>query len=131
MSPPEQRLAEIVRSKRPTDYASAAGMKYGTAASLERDVAAAEKKLADVQRGNKMLTEEVTPEDIAEVVGKWTGIPVTKLLEGEVSKLLRMEGDLHQRIVGQDEAVTAVANAVRRARAGMQDPDRPLGSFLF
>src|SRR5256885_5452967 len=127
----EQLRAEIERAERAADYAKAAELKYGTAANLEREVAAAEKKLADVQRGNKMLTEEVTPEDIAEVVGKWTGIPVTKLLEGEVSKLLRMEGDLHQRIVGQDEAVTAVANAVRRARAGMQDPDRPLGSFLF
>jgi len=78
-----------------------------------------------------MLTEEVTPEDIAEIVGKWTGIPVTKLVEGEVGKLLKMEERLHDRIVGQAEAVTAVANAVRRARAGMQDPNRPLGSFLF
>jgi ATP-dependent Clp protease ATP-binding subunit ClpB len=78
-----------------------------------------------------MLTEEVTPEDIADVVAKWTGIPVKKLLEGEVAKLLRMEQNLHQRVVGQEEAVTAVANAVRRARAGMQDPNRPLGSFLF
>src|SRR5207244_11613607 len=78
-----------------------------------------------------MLTEEVTPEDIADVVAKWTGIPVTKLLEGEVSKLLRMEENLHARVVGQEEAVTAVANAVRRARAGMQDPNRPLASVLF
>src|SRR5260221_3492754 len=78
-----------------------------------------------------MLTEEVTPEDIAQVVGKWTGIPVTKLLEGEVGKLLKMEERLHERIIGQEEAVTAVANAVRRARPGMQDPNRPLGSFLF
>jgi ATP-dependent Clp protease ATP-binding subunit ClpB len=78
-----------------------------------------------------MVTEEVTPEDIAEIVGKWTGIPVSKLLEGEVGKLLKMEERLHERIVGQEEAVTAVANAVRRARAGMQDPNRPLGSFLF
>src|SRR5207253_1569318 len=90
-----------------------------------------EEQLAALQRGEKLLTEEVTPEDIAEVVAKWTGIPVTKLLEGEVSKLLRMEENLHARVVGQEEAVTAVANAVRRARAGMQDPNRPLGSFLF
>src|SRR5207249_70204 len=95
---------------------------------IERE---AEEKLAALQRGEKLLTEEVTPEDIADVVAKWTGIPVTKLLEGEVSKLLRMEENLHARVVGQEEAVTAVANAVRRARAGMQDPNRPLGSFLF
>src|SRR5207249_7147529 len=86
---------------------------------------------AELQKGRKMLTEEVTPEDIADVVAKWTGIPVTKLLEGEVAKLLRMEQNLHQRVVGQDEAVTVVANAVRRARQGMQDPNRPLGSFIF
>src|SRR5207244_4224470 len=99
----------------------------------ESDAASKERlqKLEDVQKGQKMLTEEVTPEDIADVVAKWTGIPVTKLLEGEVAKLLRMEQNLHQRVVGQEEAVTAVANAVRRARAGMQDPQRPLGSFLF
>jgi len=123
--------AEIERAERAADYAKAAELKYGTAAQIERDVAAAEKKLAQLQQSRKMLTEEVTPEDIADVVAKWTGIPVTKLLEGEVTKLLKMEENLHQRIVGQEEAVTAVANAVRRARAGMQDPNRPLGSFLF
>ncbi len=123
--------AEIERAERAADYAKAAELKYSTAAQLEREVGAAEKKLAQLQQGRKMLTEEVTPEDIAEVVAKWTGVPVTKLLEGEVSKLLKMEENLHRRIVGQDEAVTAVANAVRRARAGMQDPNRPLGSFLF
>src|SRR5256886_1257771 len=105
--------------------------KYSTVANLDREIAGAEKRLAELQKGRKMLTEEVTPEDIADVVAKWTGIPVTKLLEGEVAKLLRMEENLHKRIVGQEEAVTAVANAVRRARAGMQDPNRPLGSFLF
>src|SRR5438093_3540236 len=123
--------AEIERAERAADYAKAAEFKYGTAAQIERDVAAAEKKLAQLQQSRKMLTEEVTPEDIADVVAKWTGIPATKLLEGEVTKLLKMEENLHQRIVGQEEAVTAVANAVRRARAGMQDPNRPLGSFLF
>ena len=123
--------AEIERAERAADYAKAAELKYGTAAQIERDVAATEKKLAQLQQSRKMLTEEVTPEDIADVVAKWTGIPVTKLLEGEVTKLLKMEENLHQRIVGQEEAVTAVANAVRRARAGMQDPNRPLGSFLF
>ncbi len=127
----EQIRAEIEKAERAADYAKAAELKYSTLASIEREVGAAEAKLAELQSGKKMLTEEVTPEDIAEVVGKWTGIPVTKLLEGEVAKLLRMEEDLHARVVGQDEAVTAVANAVRRARAGMQDPNRPLGSFLF
>src|SRR5437868_7237678 len=131
----KQRLealrAEIEKAERAADFAKAAELKYGTQVQLERDVAAGEAKLAELQQRHKMVTEEVTPEDIAEVVGKWTGIPVTKLLEGEVGKLLKMEERLHERIVGQDEAVTAVANAVRRARAGMQDPNRPLGSFLF
>ena len=123
--------ADIEKAERTGEYAKAAELKYSTAANIERDIARAENKLAELQKTGKMLTEEVTPEDIAEVVGKWTGIPVTKLLEGEVAKLLKMEQQLHSKVVGQDEAVTAVANAVRRARAGMQDPNRPLGSFLF
>jgi len=123
--------ADVERAERSADYAKAAELKYSTVANIEKEIARAEKRLADVQKSQKMLTEEVTPEDIADVVAKWTGIPVTKLLEGEVSKLLRMEQNLHERVVGQEEAVTAVANAVRRARAGMQDPNRPLGSFLF
>ena len=123
--------AEVERAERAADYAKAAELKYSTVAGIEKEIARAEKRLADLQQGRKMLTEEVTPEDIADVVAKWTGIPVTKLLEGEVAKLLRMEENLHRRVVGQEEAVTAVANAVRRARAGMQDPNRPLGSFLF
>jgi ATP-dependent Clp protease ATP-binding subunit ClpB len=127
----EQIRMEIEKAERSADFAKAAELKYGTLAQLEREVEAAEEKLAALHRGEKLLAEEVTPEDIAEVVAKWTGIPVTKLLEGEVTKLLRMEENLHARVVGQDEAVTAVANAVRRARAGMQDPNRPLGSFLF
>ena len=122
---------DIEKAERAADYGKAAELKYGTLAALEREVREAEEKLASLQLSSKLLTEEVTPEDIAEVVAKWTGIPVTKLLEGEVSKLLRTEENLHARIVGQEEAVTAVANAVRRARAGMQDPNRPLGSFLF
>jgi len=123
--------ADVERAERSADYAKAAELKYSTVANIEKEIARAEKRLADLQKNQKMLTEEVTPEDIADVVAKWTGIPVTKLLEGEVSKLLRMEQNLHERVVGQEEAVTAVANAVRRARAGMQDPQRPLGSFLF
>src|SRR5438552_1554516 len=127
----EQLRTEIERAERAADYAKAAELKYSIVAGLEKEVQAAEERLAQLQRGRKMLTEEVTPDDVAEVVAKWTGIPVTKLLEGEVSKLLKMEERLHERVVGQDEAVTVVANAVRRARAGIQDPQRPLGSFLF
>ncbi len=123
--------AEIDRAEREADFGRAAELKYATLVQLERDLAQAEARLAELQRSRRMLTEDVTPEDIADVVAKWTGIPVTKLLEGEVHKLLQMEGRLHERVVGQDEAVTAVANAVRRARVGMQDPNRPLGSFLF
>jgi ATP-dependent Clp protease ATP-binding subunit ClpB len=127
----EQIRNDIEKAERAAEYGKAAELKYGTLAALEREVQAAEEKLAVLHRGEKLLTEEVTPEDIADVVAKWTGVPVTKLLEGEVSKLLKMEENLHARVVGQEEAVTAVANAVRRARAGMQDPNRPLGSFLF
>ncbi len=127
----ESVRAQIETAERSADFAKAAELKYGTLVQLEKEVAAGEAKLAELQQRHKMVTEEVTPEDIADVVGKWTGIPVSKLLEGEVGKLLKMEERLHERIVGQEEAVTAVSNAVRRARAGMQDPDRPLGSFLF
>ncbi len=127
----EQVRADVERAERAVDFAKAAELKYGTLVGLEKEVAAAEEKLTRLQQSRKMLTEEVTPEDIAEVVAKWTGIPVTRLMEGEVQKLLRMEERLHARVIGQDEAVEAVANAVRRARAGMQDPNRPLGSFLF
>ena len=127
----ESVRAEIETAERAADFAKAAELKYGTLVQLEKEVAAGEAKLAELQQRHKMVTEEVTPEDIADVVGKWTGIPVSKLLEGEVGKLLKMEERLHERIVGQEEAVTAVSNAVRRARAGMRDPDRPLGSFLF
>ena len=123
--------AGIERFEREANFAKAAELKYGTLVQLEKDVAAAEDKLHRLQSGSRLLAEEVTPEDIAEVVAKWTSIPVTRLLEGEVQKLLRMEERLHERVVGQQEAVQAVSNAVRRARAGMQDPDRPLGSFLF
>ncbi|MBM4420398.1 MAG: ATP-dependent chaperone ClpB [Chloroflexi bacterium] len=127
----EQVRAEIERAERGADYAKAAELKYGTLATIERESKEAEARLAEAQSRHKMLTEEVTPEDIAEVVAKWTNIPVTKLLEGEIQKLLRMEERLHQRVVGQDVAVGAVANAIRRARAGLGDPNRPLGSFLF
>ncbi len=127
----ESLRGDIDRFEREANFAKAAELKYGTLAQLEKEVAAADEKLHGLQSGSRLLAEEVTPEDIAEVVAKWTGIPVTRLLEGEIQKLLRMEERLHERVVGQAEAVAAVSNAVRRARAGMQDPARPLGSFLF
>ena len=98
---------------------------------LERQIQEQEARLAELQKGQRMLKEEVDEEDIAEVVSRWTHIPVSRLMEGEIQKLLQMEERLHQRVVGQDEAIAAVANAIRRARAGLQDPNRPLGSFIF
>jgi ATP-dependent Clp protease ATP-binding subunit ClpB len=127
----EQTKVEIERAERMTDLARAAELRYGTMVELERRLAENEAQLMQMQERGQMLKEEVTEDDIAEVVAKWTGIPVSRLLEGEVQKLVAMEERLHQRVVGQDEAVAAVSNAVRRARAGLQDPNRPLGSFLF
>jgi ATP-dependent Clp protease ATP-binding subunit ClpB len=98
---------------------------------LEAELKKEEEKLAELQKTQKMLKEEVDEEDVAEVVSKWTGIPVSKMLEGDVEKLIHMEERLRQRVVGQDEAIVAVSNAVRRARAGLQDPNRPIGSFIF
>ena len=99
--------------------------------SSKQQIKEQEARLAELQQSQRMLKEEVDEEDIAEVVGKWTGIPVSRLMEGEIQKLLRMETRLHERVIGQDEAIQAVANAIRRARAGLQDPNRPLGSFIF
>jgi ATP-dependent Clp protease ATP-binding subunit ClpB len=98
---------------------------------LEQEMKKEEERLALLQKEAKMLKEEVDEEDVAEVVSKWTGIPVSRMLEGEVEKLIRMEERLRQRVVGQDDAINAVSNAVRRARAGLQDPNRPIGSFIF
>ena len=98
---------------------------------VEQQIKAAEAQLAELQKGQRMLKEQVDEEDIAEVVSKWTHIPVSRLMEGEIQKLIHMEERLHQRVIGQDEAINAVSNAIRRARAGLQDPRRPLGSFLF
>ena len=127
----ERARVEIEKAERAADFAKAAELKYATLTRLEKELREAETNLAELQQGRRMLTEEVTPEDVAEVVAKWTGIPVTRLLEGEMEKLLKMELHLHQRVVGQDEAIEAVANAVRRSRAGLQDPNRPIGTFLF
>jgi ATP-dependent Clp protease ATP-binding subunit ClpB len=118
-------------SERETDLEKAAEIRYGQIPQLEREVEEATKKLEELQAEQRMLKEEVDEEDIAEVVSRWTGIPVSRLMEGEVQKLVRMESVLHERVVGQDEAVAVVANAIRRNRAGLSDPNRPIGSFLF
>ena len=122
---------ELERAERQYDYNRAAELRYDKLAQLDRQIAETEARLAEIQKTGKMLKEQVDEEDIAEVVAKWTGIPVSRLMEGEIQKLLKMEERLHQRVVGQDEAIRAVANAVRRARAGLQDPKRPIGSFIF
>jgi ATP-dependent Clp protease ATP-binding subunit ClpB len=127
----EELRSEQARAEREADFQRAAEIKFGRLPELTRKVKAAEERLAQMQSDGAMLKEEVTPEEIAEVVSKWTGIPVSRLLEGEVEKLLGMERRLEQRVVGQEEPVKAVSAAVRRARSGLQDPDRPVGSFIF
>jgi ATP-dependent Clp protease ATP-binding subunit ClpB len=127
----EQVRHRIEEAQRAQDYARASELQYGTLVELERQLQEQEEKLRQLQGDRPLLKEEVGPEDVAEVVAEWTGIPVSKLLEGEMEKLLRMEDALHRRVVGQDEAVSAVSNAVRRARAGLQDPNRPIGTFIF
>jgi ATP-dependent Clp protease ATP-binding subunit ClpB len=126
----EQAKVELDRAQREGDLSRAAELRYGIIPDLERKVAEGEAR-EDEPRELKFLQEEVTSEDVAEVVGRWTGIPVSRLMEGEVEKLVHMEERLHRRVVGQDEAVTAVSDALRRSRAGLSDPDRPIGTFLF
>jgi ATP-dependent Clp protease ATP-binding subunit ClpB len=119
-------------AERETDLEKVAEIRYGRLPELERRLEAATARLDELQSsGQRMLKEEVDEEDVAEVVARWTGIPVSRLMEGEMAKLVRLEELLHQRVVGQDEAVSAVANAIRRSRAGLSDPNRPIGSFLF
>jgi ATP-dependent Clp protease ATP-binding subunit ClpB len=127
----EQVRQEVERAQRAGDYAKASELQYGEVPQLEAEIKNQEARLSELQKAKSMLKEEVDEEDIASVVGKWTGIPVSRLMESEIQKLLKMEERLHQRVVGQDEAINAVANAIRRARAGLQDPHRPLGSFIF
>lgn len=122
---------ETERAERGGDLNRAAELKYGQLPGLEKELGGLNAQLAELQKDQKMLKEEVDAEDVAEVVAKWTGIPVSKMLEGEVEKLLHMEDRLRQRVIGQDEALQKVSNAVRRARAGLQDPNRPIGSFIF
>ena len=119
------------RAQREGDLNRAAELRYGTLTQLQKDLEEANRKLAELQQNQKMLKEEVDAEDVAEVVAKWTGIPVSKMLEGEIQKLLKMEDRLKLRVIGQENAIHAVANAVRRARAGLQDENRPIGSFIF
>ncbi len=128
----EEANREVERAERNADLQKAAELKYGRIPELEGRMADEEAKLAELQSGGgSMLDDKVTEQDVAEVVGKWTGIPVSRLMEGEVEKLIHMEERLHERVIGQDEAVVAVANALRRSRAGLSDPNRPIGSFLF
>ncbi len=127
----ESLKAELERVQREGDFNRAAELRYGQIPALERQLAQRQEELAGGQGQGPLLKEEVDAEDVAEVVGKWTGIPVSKLLEGEREKLLTMEERIGQRVVGQSEAIIAVSNAVRRSRSGLQDPNRPIGSFIF
>ncbi|MDP9441966.1 MAG: AAA family ATPase, partial [Actinomycetota bacterium] len=127
----EAKRTEAERYERDGDLGRAAEIRYGELPALEAEIKEASEKLAAQQEGQRMLKEEVDAEDVAEVISKWTGVPVSRLLEGEMAKLIRMEEVLHERVVGQDEAVSAVANAIRRSRAGLSDPNRPIGSFMF
>jgi ATP-dependent Clp protease ATP-binding subunit ClpB len=122
---------QIEEAQRQYDYRRASELQYGELARLEQQLAEQETQLKALQNGQQLLKEEVDSEDVAQVVSSWTGIPVSKLLEGEIEKLLGMEDRLHDRVVGQDQAIQVVSNAVRRNRAGLQDPNRPIGSFIF
>lgn len=127
----EQVQHDVEEAERAANLEKAARLRYGTLNDLQIKIRAAEEKLKELQKAGALLKEEVDAEEIAIVVGKWTGIPVSRLLEGEMEKLLRMEARLHERVVGQDEALEAVSNAVRRSRSGLQDRNRPIGSFIF
>ncbi|HEX6487249.1 MAG TPA: AAA family ATPase, partial [Candidatus Dormibacteraeota bacterium] len=131
----KQRLDEVrheaERAERAADFERAARLRYGDTAEIEGRLQAVTAQLEQLQRAGALLKEEVDEDDIAAIVARWTGIPVTRLMEGEVAKLIHMEERLHDRVVGQDEAVAAVANAVRRSRSGLADPNRPVGSFIF
>ena len=127
----ERAKTEAVKAEREGNLSRAAELKYGMLIELEKDIRAKNEELAEIQKDGGLLQEEVGPEDIAQVVSKWTGIPVSKMLEGEVEKLLTMEERISKRVIGQREAIVAVSDAVRRARSGLQDPNRPIGSFIF
>ena len=127
----EQLRFEADRAEREGDYGRVAEIRYSRLKALEDDIKSVKEKLRSTQDGNAMIREEVTADDIAEVVSRWTGIPVTRMMQSEKEKLLHLEEELHKRVIGQDEAITAVSDAVRRSRAGLQDPKRPIASFIF
>ncbi|MCC6582281.1 MAG: ATP-dependent chaperone ClpB [Chitinophagales bacterium] len=127
----ENLKSEAEKSERNGDYAKVAEIRYGKIKEAEQKLITFEKELDDIKKGSRLMKEEVTGDDIAEVVSKWTGIPVNKMLQAEREKLLKLEDYLHARVIGQDEAIIAVSDAIRRSRAGLQDPKKPLGSFLF
>ena len=127
----DETKLEIEKAERQYDLSKVAELKYGVLAQLERQLASEEEELSKKEGGTRLIKEEVDQDDVAAVVARWTGIPVSKLLEGELQKLLQLEAHLHKRVIGQDEAVSAVADAVIRARAGIKDPNRPIGSFIF
>ncbi|MDQ1239419.1 MAG: ATP-dependent Clp protease ATP-binding subunit ClpB, partial [Thermodesulfobacteriota bacterium] len=127
----ERARTEAVKAEREGDLSKAAELKYGLLIALEKDIREKNADLAQIQQDGGLLKEEVGPEDVAEVVAKWTGIPVSKMLEGELDKLIKMEDRISARVIGQEEAIVAVSDAVRRARSGLQDPNRPIGSFIF
>ena len=127
----ESLKLEAERAEREGDYGKVAEIRYSKLKALEDDIKAIQQQLATAQNGDSLVREEVTADDIAEVVSRWTGIPVTKMMQSEREKLLHLEAELHKRVIGQDEAITAVSDAVRRSRAGLQDPKRPIASFIF
>ena len=127
----EQLKFEAERAEREGDYGKVAEIRYGKLQSLQNDINQIQEELKRRQGTEAMVKEEVTPDDIADVVSRWTGIPVSRMLQSEREKLVHLEAELHKRVVGQDEAIEAVADAVRRSRAGLQDPKRPIGSFIF
>jgi ATP-dependent Clp protease ATP-binding subunit ClpB len=127
----EKLNVEAQAAEREGDFARVAEIRYGRMSELEKQLQEANQKLGELQKGSKMLKEEVDDEDVAEVISRWTGIPVSKMLEGEREKLVHMEQRIGKRVIGQSEAISAVSNAVRRARSGLQDPNRPIGSFVF
>ena len=127
----EELNFEAEKAEREGNYGKVAEIRYGKLKELENDIKAVQDKLKDAQGASAMIKEEVTADDIADVVSRWTGIPVSKMLQSEREKLLKLEDELHRRVIGQEEAITAVANVVRRSRAGLQDPRRPIGTFLF
>ena len=127
----ENLRLEAEQAEREGDYGRVAEIRYSKLKALEDDIKSIQAQLTDAQNGNSLVREEVTADDIAEVVSRWTGIPVTRMLQSEREKLLHLETELHRRVIGQDEAITAVADAVRRSRAGLQDPKRPIASFIF